>query len=183
MTAEYDLVTTAEFDVFLRRPENQGRHFELYQGKINEKMPTVEHGFIGLNIGAALKHYLKQNPIGIATVKSCHRMPDDDLNEYLPDVGLILGPAVPLVRKGPAVYMPDLAVEIKSPDDNLRAMREKARHYIARGTQLFWLVLPAQQIVEVYTAQDEIVMGIDGVLTGEPVMDRFALFVKEIFEG
>jgi len=182
MTTESN-ITTADFEAFLRRAENLGRHFELYQGKIVEKMPTVEHGFIALNIGAALRQYLKQNPIGIATVKSCHRSPNDELNDYLPDVALLLGPAVPLVRKGAALFMPDLAVEIKSPDDSLRQMREKASSYLERGTQLVWLVLPAQQIVEVYTANDESVMGIDGVLTGDPILARFALFVKEVFEG
>lgn len=177
--------TTADFDEFLRIPENQGRHFELYQGKIIEKMPTVEHGFIGLNIGSALRQYLKQNPIGIATIKSCHRLPEDKLNDFMPDIAVILGPAVALVKKGPAFFMPDLAVEIKSPDESLRRLREKANHYLDHGTQLVWLVLPAQQTIEVYSSNsaDDSVASIDGIITGEPLLPGFALFVKEIFEG
>jgi Uma2 family endonuclease len=183
-TESSNIVTTADFDEFLRLAENQGRHFELYQGMIIEKMPTVEHGFIGLNIGSALRQYLKQNPIGIATIKSCHRLPNDKLNDFMPDIAVVLGPAVPLVRKGPAFYMPDIAVEIKSPDESLRRLREKANHYLDHGTHLVWLVLPAQQIIEVYgNTGDDSVASIDGVLTGEPVLPGFALFVKEVFEG
>jgi len=32
-----------------------------------------------------------------------------------------------VIRKGAALFMPDLAIEIKSPDDSFKKMRETAR--------------------------------------------------------
>jgi Uma2 family endonuclease len=175
-------ITKADFEAFLARPENQGRLFELIDGEIVEKMPTVEHGYIALNIGFAFKTYLLQHPIGIATVESHHQIPEDILNSYIPDVSVILGTEKPFTRKGAAPYMPDIAVEIKSPDDSLKQLRDKAHYYLAHGAQIVWIVLPAQSIVEVYMTDDEMVVGIEEILTGGEVLPGFKLDVKAIFE-
>jgi Uma2 family endonuclease len=42
--------TLPEFEVFIARPENADRLFELINGEIVEKLPTREHGIIAGNI-------------------------------------------------------------------------------------------------------------------------------------
>lgn len=76
--------------------------------------------------------------------------------------------------------MPDLAVEVKSPDDSLRALRDKARYYLANGCRLVWLVLPDKQIIEVYTADKQPLTEAD-TLTGGEVLPGFALPVRQVF--
>ncbi|MFM9103534.1 MAG: Uma2 family endonuclease, partial [Cyanobium sp.] len=52
---------------------------------------------------------------------------------------------------------PDLVVELASPSDQgprgLTALRAKLASYQANGAQLAWLLIPAEQAVEVWPAQ------------------------------
>jgi Uma2 family endonuclease len=77
--------------------------------------------------------------------------------------------------------MPDLAVEVKSPSDSVRQLREKAEYYLQHGTRLVWLIFPAQRIIEVYTL-DEVEILIEGdSLTGGDVLPGFSMPVADVF--
>ena len=183
MVAERKPIKVAEFDKFLAAPENRDRLFELVNGEIVEKAATQEHGMIALNIGTFFKLYLAEHPIGRASVETRHRAPDDNANDLLPDVSFTRDLDKPIVKAGPVPYMPDLAVEIKSPDDTYKGMREKARYYLAKGTRMVWLVFPDKRIVEVYTANDEQILTENDTLTGGDVLPGFSLAVRQIFEA
>ena len=87
-----------------------------------------------------------------------------------------------MVTKGSVPEMPDLAVEVQSPDDSIKAMREKATYYLANGAKLVWLVYPRKRIVEVYHANGEIDIFHKGeMLSGEDVLPGFSLLVADIF--
>ena len=63
--------------------------------------------------------------------------------------------------------MPDLAVEIISPNDSMKQVRRKAAIYLRHGTQLVWIVMPDKKGVEVCRVRenDEIecdLIGLDG---------------------
>ena len=86
--------------------------------------------------------FLQQNSIGRAFINAHYKLPGDKHTTCTPDISLVLDRTRPLIAKGAAPYMPDFAVEIKSPDDKLNEMREKAAYYLANGTKLVWLVYP-----------------------------------------
>jgi Uma2 family endonuclease len=86
-----------------------------------------------------------------------------------------------MVKRGSVPEMPDLAVEIQSPDQPLKMLREKARYFLAHGTRIFWLVLPDKQLVEVYTPTDEQVLNVEDTLSGGDVLPGFTLAVRDIF--
>ena len=108
----------------------------------------------------------------------------------------LLGPDVAFMRKEnvpPAGHharfvarMPDLAVEIQSPSNTLAELRRKAAVYLANGTELVWLVLPARTGVEVWRADaageptSEFVAR-DGSVTGEPVLPGFTMELQKLF--
>jgi Uma2 family endonuclease len=87
----------------------------------------------------------------------------------LPD-GSVLSPDAALVRlerwtaltsdqrRGFAPLCPDLVVELASPSDEgprgVAALRQKMERYRLNGAQLGWLLLPAEQAVEIWTAGD-----------------------------
>jgi Uma2 family endonuclease len=78
--------------------------------------------------------------------------------------------------------MPDLAVEIKSPDDTVKELREKAAYYLANGARLVWLIYPAKHMVEVYTPDGDVEILVEGdLLTGGDVLPGFSLPVAEVF--
>lgn len=78
--------------------------------------------------------------------------------------------------------MPDLAVEVKSPNNTYIQLREKADFYIAHGCKMVWLVYPEKQLVEVYRAEHDIdILTAEETLLGYDVLPDFELLVSEIF--
>jgi Uma2 family endonuclease len=177
------LITVDAFDEFLARPENRERLFELIDGEIVEKMPTEEHGEVAAVFVIEFGIYFRANPIGRVGVEVRHQMPDDPSNAFLPDVSVHLDRTRPRVRQGAVPRMPDLAVEIKSPDDTFKEMRDQAAYYLAHGTQLVWLVYPEQRIVEVYAPDaDSQLLTERDTLTGGDLLPGFALPMSRVFE-
>lgn len=178
--AERLKTTVAAFADFLARPENANATYELINGEIVKKVVTEEHGIYVLNIGAEIRAYLKQNRIGHVTTEAQHSV--DAYNNRRPDVSFrrTTGPAV---RQGAIPQMPDLAVEVKSPSQSYDLLREKARYYIANGTQLVWLVWPASQTVEVHRPNTEPeTLTVDDTLDGGDVLPGFELPITVIFD-
>jgi Uma2 family endonuclease len=146
-------------------------------------MPTEQHGLIQVNIATELRNHTKPRSLGRVTAEPRHQTPDDRYNSRLPDIAFTSKErALPLVTKGAVQQMPDLVVEIQSPDDSLRKMRDKAAYYLANGARLVWLVLPEKRLVEIYRANDDIdVLTENDSLDGEDVLPGFTLPVRDIF--
>ncbi len=178
------LVTFAEFIDFVERPENADWLFELINGEIAKKVPTEEHGIATGNIITDLKIYLRQNKIGRAAVEVLYHVPDDEHNAYQPDISVRLNLAAPIIKKGAVPGMPDIAIEIKSPNNTIKHLREKAAYYLANGTQMVWLVFPEKKMVEVYETGKDVQIFIEtDTLTGGDLLPGFVLAVKTIFES
>ncbi len=175
------LVTADEFESLIDLPENRARLLELINGAIVEKMPTEEHGLIGHNIDFALGTYNRQHKLGRVGFEVRQRLPQDKLNSRMPDISFSSARR-PLVRKGGVPEMPDLAVEIKSPSDSVRQMREKAEYYLANGARLVWLVYPQKRFIEAYSLDADVEILLEGdTLTGGDVLPGFTLPVAEVF--
>ena len=183
MAVQKQAYSVAQFEEFIARPENEDRLFELIDGEIVEKVVTQQHGIIAAEFATELNLWLRQNPIGRVAVEARHRPADDDENDRLPDVSFVADLSKAVVREGAVLSMPDLAVEIKSPSDSFKKMREKARYYLANGARLVWLAFPEQRIIEVYTPDDEFVLSEDEMLKGGDVLPGFAVAVRDVFRN
>lgn len=83
--------------------------------------------------------------------------------------------------------MPDLAIEIKSPDDTLTELVEKATYYLNHGSQIVWIVLPEKRQVDVYTKikEGEIykeTVAQLGEISGGDVLPGLTINVKDMFD-
>jgi Uma2 family endonuclease len=173
--------TVDEFERMADAPENRERLFELIDGELFEKVPTEQHGMIVALIVRLLLNFILAHDIkGRVVTEARHRIPGDNRNARMPDVSYRAGTA-PLVTKGSIAAMPDLAVEVRSPDDSLRDMRAKARYYLANGSKLVWLVEPQRRFVEVYSLADETILFEGDVLDGGDVLPGFSVPVTELF--
>ena len=182
MAIQPKLVTVVEFEQFLALPENRDRSFELIHGEIVEKVPTEEHGLIAGNIHGFLWQYTRQSGFGRAVIEVRVCMPDDDYNSRQPDLAFFADTTRPVVKRGPVLQMPDLVIEVKSPDDTYTSMRERAQYYLAHGAKLVWLIYPAKRLVEVYRQDaDSDILTADDTLQGDDVLPGFVLSVHEIF--
>src|SRR5205809_1024464 len=128
-------ITVKEFERILAQPDNQDKLLELINGEIVEKMPTEKHGYVVLKIGGRLMDYVEEHDLGIVSTDAAHNLPTDEYNEYLPDISFISGKRE-MVDEGAVRQMPDLAVEVKSPGNTIKGLREKANDYLLRGSKM-----------------------------------------------
>jgi Uma2 family endonuclease len=177
-------MTVEEFERITAPLENADRSFELIDGEMVEKMPTEEHGSIIGSLIAQLVFFVKQHKLGIVTTDARHRIAEDKHNSYRPDISYIsYARKGEIVRKGAVPLMPDLAVEVKSPDDSAVLMRKKAAYYIENGSKLVWLIFPNKRTVEVYTGEGDLeILDESGMLSGGEVLPGFTMAIKDVFE-
>lgn len=181
MAISEQLMTVAAFAEFLRQPENKDRLWELIDGRVVEKVPTEEHGKVTVNTSFELELLVRRRKKGRVAVEVRHQKPEDKHNSRLPDIAYYEDDSRPVVTQGAVPLMPDLAVEVKSPDDSYREMRAKAEYYLSQGTKMVWLIYPEKRLIEVLTAADFQIFRENDTLTGGDVLPDFAVPVAEIF--
>lgn len=78
---------------------------------------------------------------------------------------------------------PDFVIELRSESDSLSKLKEKMQEYIENGVALGWLVDPTEKRVYVYRVEKEVeTMENPAELSGEPLLQGFALNLKEIWD-
>jgi Uma2 family endonuclease len=83
----------------------------------------------------------------------------------------------------PLVIVPDLVVEVVSPNDTFSEMSMKVRRYLQDGVRLVWVLDLLTREVTVYQSgvrQTEILVETD-TLTGGEVLPGFAVLVSALF--
>lgn len=181
MTISEKLYTRQEFEAFLEQhPEGL---FELIAGRIVEKVPTQEHGHLAVKIGGRLQVFAEDHNLGRAFVEAHYRLADDDENDRIPDVSFVADPHAPIATEGAKIGMPDFVVEVQSPRDSIKDMRDKAAFYLANGVALVWLVYPRKKLVESYRADGSIeIAQLGDSLSASPVIPDFILTMDYIFK-
>ena len=119
---------------------------------------------------------------------------DSSTGFELPD-GAIRSPDVAWVRRTRLLVLtaeqkerflplcPDFVIELLSPSDSLSLMQEKMDAYIANGTQLGWLIDPAQRRAYVYQPATTVEQ-LEGPssLRGDPLLAGFVLDLAPVWE-
>ncbi len=188
MAIQERLYTVDDVRRLAQLPENEDKHLYLIDGELFWEMaPGYRHGRLAGHIFRFLMNYAEAHDLGDGSVESGY-YPADDRHT-------LLGPDVAFLRKENAPRddhekfvprMPDLAVEIQSPGNTLAELRRKAAVYLARGTELVWLVLPERAAVEVWRIGPDgepltETVARDGSLSGEPVLPGFSLELRRLF--
>ncbi len=76
---------------------------------------------------------------------------------------------------------PDFIVELRSPSDNLKDLRDKMQEYIDNGVLLAWLLDPMRKVVEIYRiGQSPEVLQNPTQLSAENVLPGFVLDLQGI---
>jgi Uma2 family endonuclease len=78
---------------------------------------------------------------------------------------------------------PVLAVEVSGAREDEASLREKARWYLAKGSEVVWLVLAESTEVIVLTAAGECPCGLDDALPEHPSLPGLAPRVGEFFRN
>ena len=174
MAIQEKLYTIDDVWQLSHRPENSNKYYYLIDGELYWDMPPGGlHGTLASNIIFHLMSFASQRDLGKFTVETGYYPRDDRRTLLAPDVAFISHARAP--QPFPEKFvpaMPDLAIEIMSPTDSLQEVRRKAAVYLANGTTLVWIVLPASQGVDVCRASQGAGLNIqfvgrDGSLSGE----------------
>ncbi len=172
-------ITQAEFNRLLALPENQDRHLELWNGEIIETTPRRFHAIIQNLFAALFYNYLQKNPIGTSYTEFQIQLENEDYAP-IPDVCIVLKERDELSANDFLRVMPDVVVEIQSPDQSDRFMQEKADYYLQRGCRMVILVYE-KPVVEVLTPTTRDLLLPGDTLSGGDVLPDFSLEVARIF--
>ncbi len=178
MTITNQLLTVEAFDALMSQPPYRDQHLELIDGCLVEKrMPTEEHSDIVGVFYRALFDYLTRTKLGRVYTEARYKLGERDVHQ--PDVAVRLSNA-PRSTKGSAPYIPDIAVEVQSPDDTIKGLRERAAYYLSVGVKAVVLALAAKQLVIVITPDDEQIYIPNETIT-LALLPGFALPVRDVF--
>lgn len=163
----------------------QTRRCELIDGTLVECAMGFFESRLAFILGYLIEQYFRTNPIGFTTVGGDAYTRLEGVGIRIPDVAVYLWTQLP-ERKVPQVSVADtiplLAVEVISPTNTRQEMVRKRREFLERGTELFWIVDPRKQTVEVASADGSgTTLTIDETLSGEPVLPGFRLKIADWF--
>jgi Uma2 family endonuclease len=133
-------------------------HKELYDGVVHEKVsPQRIHAKIELRIGRLLEDWGGDR----GDVGSEWRVYLAEGTTLVPDVAFFsnerLAPLSESEREKPP-FAPDIAVEVRSPEDRERNIRRKTVLYLAHGARLVLDVDPFQRTVRVSNSKGEVTL-------------------------
>ena len=191
MAVQERLLTVSDVLALSQRPENENCRYELIDGKLSVTMdpPLRPHGLLAVEIAFHLALYNKTHRLGEVTVESGHHPPHYEYTLLGPDVAFTS--FARLSDPPPEKYypvMPDLAVEIMSPNDTLAKTRRKAERFLRDGSLLVWIVQPKRLGVEVCRLLDDgsvgaLFVGEGETLLAPDILPGFELTIDELFDA
>jgi Uma2 family endonuclease len=88
-----------------------------------------------------------------------------------------------LSREGYLETIPDLVVEVRSPNDTQPAVLRKVRDYLNAGVKVVWVADPAAQTITAHRRdQEPQVLAATDTLTVEDVIPGFRVLVQDMFQ-
>ena len=149
-------------------------------------MPPAGSGSGGRNLelSGQLYNWVKTSGLGIAFDSSAgFTLPNGAIRS--PDASWVArdrwDALAPDEQEGFAPLCPDFVVELRSPSDRLKEVRDKMREYRSQGARLGWLVDPKRKVAEIYRPRRRVeVLTAPATLSGEDVLPGFVLALQGI---
>ena len=143
------------------------------------------HGNVAMQIGYFLNSYVRANELGYVFAAETgfilRRNPD---TVRAPDACFIAKDRLPLGELAVGYFdiMPDLAVEVLSPNDRPGEVQDKVNDWLRTGVRLVWVINPAtRSAVAYHSASDMQEVAEEGTLDGGEVLPGFSCQLRELF--
>ena len=163
--------------------KRDGKHYELIDGRLKEKVVGTEALFIGTRISERLNATLY--PLhGFAAVEAMICCFDNANRGRKPDVVYVRLDRLPdrKIPRGDLQLAPDLVVEVLSPGNSGFEVEEKLNEYLGAGIALVWIVNSERRTVRVYRGDGTTQLYRAGaVIENEPALPGFRLMIGDIF--
>ena len=181
MVSRMAVVTAEEF----ARISDDDARYELVAGTIVRMSPVgAMHGMVAVRLGRSLDQYVADHRLGVVLSETGFKLAARPDTVRAPDLAFICRDRLPpdglpsTFWNGP----PDLAIEVRSPEDRHTALHAKAAEYLSYGVRLVWLVEPSARTVTVYAPNlVPVVVHSGESFTGGDVIPGFSCRVAELF--
>jgi Uma2 family endonuclease len=166
-----------------------GKGYELVRGRLKELNVSTESSRVGGEVHFHIRTHLSRNPVGWAfppeTGFRCFRQdPTDPDRVRKPDAAFVSYATLPPARykrDGFCEIVPDIAVEVISPNDLAREVEIKRDEWLRAGVKEVWVVSPDTETVMVYLAGggSTLLRAADALTT--TLLPGFAVPVADLF--
>jgi Uma2 family endonuclease len=174
------LITAGQF---LHMPENRGA--ELVDGHAVEKSTGGESSWIGGELLVRIANFIRGKRLGhvFGAENGVAIWPGRPKLVRKPDVSFVRHGRLPGdgVPKGWQVVVPDLVVEVVSPNDQVDEFERKLAEYREAGVPLSWVIYPGTRAAQVLTPTRRFDVFPDGSLEGGDVLPGFSCSLQELF--
>ena len=181
MPATARLVNVEEFE---RLPKGEGK-CELVAGRVVQMSPVGwPHGVVVMRLGGLLDAHVRRRQLGAVAPEVGFVLRVDPDTVRAPDLAFLRREKMPpRDARGYLRCVPDLAVEVLSPDDRWRDMADKVAEYLICGVGLVLVVDPRNESVTVHRpdAPARMLQSSDTLDLGEAI-PGFRCAVKDLFE-
>jgi Uma2 family endonuclease len=145
------ITSTISLEQFLKLPETKPAN-ELIDGNIIQKpMPKGKHSRIQQKLATAINAILEVQKIAIALPELRCSFGD---RSVVPDIAVFSWANIPIGEDGDLennfFLPPDWTIEILSPDQSVTRVMLNIMYCLDRGSQMGWLIDPAEQIIIIY---------------------------------
>ncbi len=155
---------------------------ELVNGEVIVMSPSgYESDEVATRVSGKLFSFVDENRLGRVTGAGAgFILPNSDTRA--PDVSFVQAQRL---RKSPrsfAELAPDLMVEVKSPSDRLKGLREKIDSFLAQGTRVGILIHPEQRWVEIRrTGQEPVTLQDGDLLTVPDLLPGWEVRIEDLW--
>jgi len=163
-----------------------GHRFDLVDGHLVERNMGAESSWIAQQVNHRLCSYAETAQHGLVLGPDCgyQIFPDDPNRVRFPDGSLIRSGRLPneVLPRGHLRVVPDLLIEVVSPNDLAWEVDMKVTAYLQAGVPLIWVFYPDTRTVSVYRADGQAArLGVDETLSDEEVLPGFTCLVADVF--
>ena len=179
VTTKRELITA---DELLLMPRDVNR-YELIRGVLVGNMPRGDiHGVVIARIAYVLGQYVEGNDCGGVRLRCGYWLDRDPDTVRAPDISWIAPGRVPVGLRGYPEFAPDLAVEVKSPNNSNPEMAAKAAMWLSYGSQEVWVADPESTSITVHRPGGiPETLGEDETLDGGDLLPGFTTPVWRLF--
>tara|TARA_R110002072_G_scaffold302710_2_gene487834 strand:+ start:462198 stop:462797 length:600 start_codon:yes stop_codon:yes gene_type:complete len=177
-----EVVTAAD----LLKLSNDGLRYELVEGEVRAMSPAGnKHGKIAAALLCLIGPHVRDHKLGaVYAAETGFLIQQNPDTVRAPDVAFVsqarLDEVGPVDGYWPGA--PDIVAEVVSPNDRFSDTEHKALSWLEAGSQIVWVVDPAQAHVTEYRGVSEIrVLSSEEKLTAELLLPGWKVRISELF--
>jgi Uma2 family endonuclease len=185
MMASSSLLVSEPEDVLVVQDESL---YEIVNGQRVDLPPMSAYAtWLASRLHIRLGLYAEDKGLGVSVTEMLFVLDAEHDLRRRPDVAFVSTARWPLDRALPRTgdwdVVPDLAVEVISPNDVFKDVLAKVREYFHYGVQVVWVVAPEEQQAYVYDAPTHVrILTVQDELTGGEVVPGFRMPLGHLFQ-